>query len=181
MHTWAIALIILLAGVVIAGACWIIISRRRSRHLRGRFGPEYDRVIQESSNPRRAEEILATREKRVERLHIRPLAPNERDRFVQAWQKDQSRFVDDPQGAVSEADRLVTDVMQTRGYPMSDFEQRAADISVDHPHVVENYRAAADIALRHKRGQATTEDLRQAMVYYRRLFDELLETIEVKR
>jgi hypothetical protein len=181
MPTWAIAVIILLVGVAIAAACWIVIGRRRSQHLRGRFGPEYDHVIQENDNPRRAEKILETREKRVEGLQIRPLLPKERDCFVEAWQKDQSRFVDDPQGAVLEADHLVCEVMEARGYPMSDFEQRAADISVNHPHVVENYRAAANITMRHKRGEATTEDLRQAMVYYRKLFDELLETIEVKR
>jgi hypothetical protein len=181
MPNWAIALIILLAAVAIAEAWWILIGRRRSQHLRRRFGPEYDRVIQENRDPRRAEQILETREKRVERLHIRPLVPQERDRFVEAWQKDQSRFVDDPKVAVLEADQLVCQVMAARGYPMAEFEQRAADVSVDHPHVVENYRAAAEIAQRQKRGEATTEDLRQAMVYYRKLFDELLETMEVKR
>jgi len=181
MPNWAIALIVLLAGLALAEACWILMSRRRSQHLRGRFGPEYDRVIQEHGDARRAERVLETREKRVEKLHIRSLDQTERDLFVQAWQKDQSRFVDDPQGAVLEADHLVSEVMAARGYPMSNFEQRAADISVDHPHLVENYRAAAEIALRQKRGNATTEDLRQAMVYYRKLFDELLETSEVRR
>ena len=181
MPTWAIILIIIVAAMAIAAACWILAGRRRSQHLRGRFGPEYDRVIQENGNPRRAEQILETREKRVEQLHVRPLIPTEREHFVDAWQKDQSRFVDDPQGAVLEADHLVSEVMEARGYPMSNFEQRAADISVDHPHLVENYRAAAEIALRQKSGEATTEDLRQAMVCYRKLFDELLETIEVRR
>jgi FtsZ-interacting cell division protein ZipA len=180
MHSSAIALIITLAIVAIA-VCGIFIRKRRSEHLRKRFGPEYDRVTQVHGSQWRAEAILETREKRVERLHIHPLAPKDRDHFAQAWQADQARFVDDPKGAVTEADRLVTEVMKARGYPVSDFEQRVADISVDHPHVIDNYRAAAEIAQRHKRGEATTEDLRQAMVYYRQLLEDLLETVEVRR
>jgi hypothetical protein len=180
MHSSVIAVIITLAIVAIA-LCWILIRKRRSEHLRKRFGPEYDRVAQEHRNQRRAEAVLETREKRVERLHIHPLTQKDRDHFVQAWLADQARFVDDPKGAVTEADRLVTEVMKARGYPVADFEQRVEDISVDHPHVIENYRAAAEIAERHRRGEATTEDLRQAMVYYRVLFDDLLEAVEVRR
>jgi|SRR5579859_2443323 len=180
MHSWAIAVII---TVVIVGMaiCWMLIRRRRSEHLRKRFGPEYDRVAQEHGNQRRAEAVLETREKRVERLHIHPLTPKDRDHFAQAWQADQARFVDDPKGAVTEADRLVAEVMKARGYPVADFDQRVADVSVDHPHVIENYLAAAEIAERHRRGEATTEDLRQAMVYYRKLFEDLLEAEVVRR
>jgi hypothetical protein len=181
MPTWAIEVIMTLVIIAMMGACWLFIRRRRSEHLKSRFGPEYDRVIQEHGNRWRAEAVLETREKRVEGLHIRSLTQKDRDHFAQAWQADQTRFVDDPKSAVTEADLLVTAVMKVRGYPVSDFEQRVADISVDHPHVVENYRAAADIARRHKSGQATTEDLRQAMVYYRKLFEDLLETSEVTR
>jgi len=181
MPLWAIALITILAIAVIGELCFILVRKRRSEHLRDRFGPEYDRVIQEHGSQRRAESVLETRERRVERLHIRPLTQKDRDHFAQAWQADQARFVDDPKAAVTEADLLVTEVMKARGYPVSDFEQRVADISVDHPHVAENYRAAAEIALRHRHGEATTEDLRQAMVYYRKLFDDLLEAVEVRR
>jgi len=129
----------------------------------------------------KAERELERREKRIEKLHIRSLPPASRDRFVAAWHTDQARFVDDPQGAVVEADRLVQDVMRERGYPVADFEQRVNDISVDHPQLVQNYRAAREIVLRQKRGEATTEDLRQALVHYRSLFDELLEMQEVRR
>jgi hypothetical protein len=137
-------------------------------------------VIQEHGNQRRAETVLETREKRIECLNIRPLTGKDRDHFVEAWQADQARFVDDPKRAVMEADLLVSEVMKARGYPVADFEQRVADISVDHPHVVENYRAATEIALRQRWGEGTTEELRQAMVYYRKLFDELLEMVEVR-
>jgi hypothetical protein len=120
--------------------------------------------------------VLLQRKERVEKFTIRELGTAERERFVTEWRTVQARFVDDPQGSVSAADTLVTRVMEARGYPMSNFEQRAADISVDHPQVVDNYRATHEIALRHRRGEATTEDLRKAIVYYRTLFDELLQT-----
>ena len=181
MPSLAIEVIMTLVIVAMMGACWIFIRRRRSDHLKSRFGPEYDRVIQEHGKRGRAETVLETREKRVDGLHIRSLMPRDRDNFAQAWNADQARFVDDPKGAVTEADLLVTEVMKARGYPVSNFEQRVADISVDHPQVVENYRAAADIVRRHQSGEATTEDLRQAMVYYRKLFEELLETPELTR
>ena len=174
-----LTMIMSLAIIAIAGTCWILMRRRRSEHLRSRFGPEYDRVIQEHRDRRHAEAILETREKRVAWLHIQALTPKDRDHFAESWQAVQARFVDDPKGAILEAERLVTEVMQVRGYPVSDFEQRVADISVDHPHVVENYRAAAAIVQRHRHCESTTEDLRQGMVYYRKLFDDLLETFEV--
>jgi hypothetical protein len=133
------------------------------------------------NGPRRGESILAQREKRVEKFSIRELAADEHERFSKEWRELQSRFVDDPRGAVAEADRLVVQLMQTRGYPMSDFEQRAADISVTHPRVVDNYRAAREIALRDRKNEATTEDLRRAVTFYRSLFDELLGTGTAER
>ncbi|HJR63169.1 MAG TPA: hypothetical protein VJ803_05660 [Gemmatimonadaceae bacterium] len=169
-------LIFIVALVVLGGvAVWLTMQRRRSDRLRAQYGPEYERVVRESGDRRRAEAELEHRAERVEQLHIRPLEEDERARFAELWRADQARFVDDPKGAVTEADRLVADLMIARGYPVADFQQRAADISVDHPRVVENYRAARDIAVRHQRGEASTEDLRQAMVYYRGLFSELLE------
>ena len=168
-------LIAVVVGVlVLAIAVWMFMQKRRTDELRRRYGPEYDRLVQERGDRRRAEAILEQREKRVEQLAIRSLTADERARFAEAWRSDQARFVDDPSRAVAEADRLVADLMMARGYPVGDFEQRAADISVDHPKVVENYRIAHDIALRERRGEASTEDLRNAMVHYRALFDDLL-------
>ena len=155
---------------------WAVVRQQRTAKLRKRFGPEYDRIALESG-PRKAEATLLERERRVEKFKIRPLPSDERERFITEWRTVQSRFVDDPKGAVSQADQLVDRVMRARGYPMADFEQRAEDISVIHPNVVSNYRAAHQIALRHTQGQATTEDLRQAMIYYRSLFDDLLEPV----
>ena len=167
-------LIVVVVVLVLAVAAWVFMQRRRTDQLRKRYGPEYDRLVRERGDRRRAEATLEQREKRVEQLAIRALPPEERARFAEAWRSDQARFVDDPTRAVVEADRLVADLMMARGYPIGDFEQRAADISVDHPRVVENYRIAHEIALRQERGEAGTEDLRRAMVHYRALFDELL-------
>jgi len=168
-----IGILVAVAVVVIA---FVLMQKRRSDELRGKFGPEYERLVRERGDPRHAESELSTRMERVKQLHIKPLAPEQRDRFAEAWRSDQARFVDDPKGAVVEADRLVADLMQVRGYPVGDFEQRAADVSVDHPHVVQNYRVAHDIAVREQRGEASTEDLRKAMVHYRALFEDLLES-----
>lgn len=168
-------IIIVAAIIVLAIVVWAIGRRQRTAALRRRFGPEYERVVREQG-PSHAESVLLQREKRIEKLRLRELAPDERERFITDWRTTQSRFVDDPSGAVNDADALVTRLMQARGYPMSDFEQRAADISVDHPRVVDNYRAAHEIALRHRKAEATTEDLRSALIYYRSLFDELLQT-----
>ncbi|HKD84530.1 MAG TPA: hypothetical protein VKB58_07265 [Terriglobales bacterium] len=165
--------IIVVAVIAVLLIAWAVARRKRTHALRRRFGPEYERAVREQG-PGKAEAVLVQREKRVERLPIRELTLDERERFVTDWRVVQSRFVDDPQGAVSDADTLVTRLMQTRGYPMSDFEQRAADISVDHPRVVDNYRAAHEIALRQRKGEATTEDLRNGVIYYRSLFDDLL-------
>jgi len=180
MPIWAI-IVIVAAVIVAAGAAWFFLERRRSGRLRRRFGPEYDRLVSEHRDRRAVERELARREERVEHLHIRSLPPQERERFLSAWKADQARFVDDPKGAVFDADALVTEVMRARGYPMADFDQRAADISVDHPAVVQNYRVARDIVAGYNRGEAGTEDLRRAMVCYRALFDDLLELQEVRR
>ena len=171
-------ILVAIAAVIIIGLVWMALSRRRSQQLRQRFGPEYDQTLRSEGNVRKAEAVLDARARRVEKLHIRPLAPADATRFDTAWRAVQARFVDDPKGAVVEADRLVADLMQVRGYPVGDFEQRAADVSVDHPHVVQNYRTAHDIAVREQRGEASTEDLRKAMVHYRALFEDLLESGE---
>jgi hypothetical protein len=171
-----IVIIIVVALVVVAVGVWMYLQKRRTEQVRERFGPEYDRAVTEHGDQRGAQAELEARQKRVEHLDIRPLSPSDRARFADAWRATQAHFVDDPSAAIGEADRLVTDVMKARGYPIGDFEQRAADVSVDHPRVVENYRAARDTALRNERGQASTEDLRQAMVHYRALFEDLLES-----
>jgi hypothetical protein len=163
--------------VVVATLAWLYVRRRRTTtaELRQRFGPEYEKTVREQGSERRAEAHLADREKRVEKLKIRDLEPAERARFSGQWQALQSRFVDDPKGAVTEADALVSSLMQARGYPVADFTQRAADISVDHPRVVANYRSAHEIALRLGKGEASTEDLRTATIHYRSLFEELVQ------
>ena len=172
--------LIVLAGVailIIAVLAWLYVRKRRSTtaNLQKKFGPEYDRAVLVHGAGRKAESKLEDREKRVEKLNIRDLDPMEHERFSKRWEAVQSRFVDSPKGAVTEADDLVSSVMKARGYPMSDFDQRAADISVDHPRVVENYRSAHEIALRVGKDAATTEDLRTAMIHYRSLFEELVQ------
>jgi FtsZ-interacting cell division protein ZipA len=174
-HQITILLVVVVAVILIAALGFLLSRKKRSQRLRERFGPEYDRVVRKEGEVGRAEGVLEMRAKRREKLEIRPLAPAMRSDFNERWRSVQSQFVDDPKGSVSRADQLVNEVMRARGYPMGEFEQRAADISVDYPVVVENYRAAHDIALRHNRGQASTEDLRKAMVHYRTLFHELLE------
>ncbi|HXG90871.1 MAG TPA: hypothetical protein VNN73_00690 [Blastocatellia bacterium] len=173
--TVVIIVIAVIVALAIAAAAWIYLRKRRSEALRSRFGPEYDRLVEQENDRRRAEAILEQREKRIERLNIRPLTAEEREQYAQAWLQEQALFVDHPQEAVANADRLVTEVMKVRGYPMGDFEQRAEDISVNYPAVVEHYRIAHAIALRDMRGEANTEDLRKAMLHYRMLFEELLE------
>jgi hypothetical protein len=176
-----IAIVVFL--MVAAGiAILFSIRKRRTQRLRTQFGgAEYSRAVKEGGNRRQAEAVLDKRTERVEGLHIRPIAPADRSRFVESWARVQARFVDGPGGAVTDADQLLIDVMSTRGYPMSDFEQRAADISVDHPLVLDNYRAAHEAALRQTRGEARTEDLRQAMIHYRTLFEELVNEPEPAR
>ena len=175
MNTMSLIIII---GVILIGivgiAAAIFLSKHKTERLQTRFGPEYTRAVEESGGRRKAEAGLERREKRVEGFAIRPLEASDRERYIASWRKIQTEFVDDPKRSVTEADQLLGDVMSTRGYSVSDFEQRSADISVDHPLVVENYRAAHEIAVRHASGQATTEDLRRAMIHYRTLFDELV-------
>jgi hypothetical protein len=166
--------IIVLIAVVAVLAVLFLTRRRKTEHLKQKFGSEYDRVVHQHGDPQRAETVLEQREKRVSRFEIRTLPPAERDGYVQLWAFVQKKFVDDPKAAVNEADRLVTEVMKARGYPMGEFNQRADDISVNYPNAVANYRAAHDIVMRHGQGQASTEDLRKAMVHFRSLFDELL-------
>jgi hypothetical protein len=171
--------IVAIVGVilVIAVLAWLYVRKRRktTADLHERFGTEYERAVREHGSERKAEAKLADREKRVEKLHLRVLDPMEHERYTKQWASVQSRFVDSPKGAVTEADDLVSSLMKTRGYPVSDFDQRAADISVDHPRVVENYRSAHEIALRVGKDAATTEDLRTAMINYRSLFEDLMQ------
>ncbi len=167
--------ILIAAIVVVAIVAWILLRRERSRKLRSHFGPEYERAFRQYGESAKAEDALAARQKRMEKVQIRPLTEPERERFANLWNGVQSRFVDDPGGSIREADRLVMDVMMARGYPMADFARRADDISVDHPYVVSNYRVAHEIAVADQNGEATTEDLRKAVVSYRKLFEELLE------
>jgi len=170
-----VGLFVLIAVIVIAAIVWAVLQKRRTALLRRRFGPEYNRAVNEYGDRRKAERALERRTERTEKYHICPLGSEEQQRFAEDWRQTQARFVDDPRLAVREADRLVTDVMRSKGYPMGDFERRAEDISVDHPHVVRNYRVAHHIAASVEEGKATTEELRQAMVHYRELFDEMLE------
>jgi FtsZ-interacting cell division protein ZipA len=180
-HQVTILIAVVAAVAVIAVVGFFVSRKRRSQQLRQRFGPEYDRVVKKEGEVGRAEGVLELRAKRREEFELRPLPEATRADFADRWRITQSQFVDDPKGSVTRADQAVSELMASRGYPVADFEQRAADISVDHPVVVENYRAAHDIALRHSRGQASTEDLRKAMVHYRSLFDELLQDSLPKR
>jgi hypothetical protein len=173
----AIALVVLLVAGLVA-LFWH--RKRRTARLRSQFGDaEYARAVEQGGNRRHAEAALQDRTQRVEGLRIRPLAANDRVRFVASWADVQSRFVDGPGGAVMAADQLLGDVMSTRGYPLDGFDQRAADISVDHPLVLENYRTAHQIAIRQTRGQAGTEELRRAMIHFRTLFEELVNEPEM--
>lgn len=170
-----ILIVAILAIALGAVGAWFFLQQRKRTHLRERFGPEYERTLAEAGDRRKAERELELREERVKRFELRSLRPEQRARFSDAWRSLQARFVDAPSDVITDVDLLVTEVMEARGYPIGDFEQRAADISVDHPVVVENYRAARHISLRNGRGDASTEDLRQAMVHYRALFEDLLE------
>jgi hypothetical protein len=175
MSTIAIVVLILII-VAVAALLFFMWQQERSKKLRRQFGPEYEQAVREYGTRDKAEQSLVMRQKRMEKIHIQPLSAPERDRFTHEWQRTQARFVDDPAGSIHQADHLVCDAMRARGYPMTDFDRRTEDLSVDHPQVVKNYRAAHDIAERSSRNEASTEDLRLAMVYYRDLFDELLET-----
>jgi hypothetical protein len=169
------SLIVIAAIALIALGVWFYYRRRTSENLRERFGPEYDNTVKQFKSQDRAEAELKERQKRVSSYKIVPLPRHERDTYRETWRGVQGEFVDQPEKAVIDADSLVQQVMERCGYPLRDFDQAAADLSVDHPHVVENYRAAYRIAERGRRGAADTEELRQAVVYYRALFEDLLE------
>ena len=175
MDTWIWVVIAVVATAIVLAVIWSALRARRSQELRERFGPEYDRVAADAPTKREAESELRAREERREQLEFRPLSAEQRERYQARWTAVQAEFVDDPAGAVTEADSLIQDVMRERGYPVDDFDTRAADLSVDHPDVVENYRAGHGIATAHERGKAGTEELRKAVQHYRALFEELLE------
>jgi hypothetical protein len=173
MPVWA-WIVIAVGVVVLLGLAWLGASRQRSRHLQEKFGPEYGRTVEDRGDRRAAESELREREQVREKLEINPLSASQRESYGREWEQVQSDFVDNPSGAVAQADRLVAEVMRQRGYPVDDFDQQAAIVSVDHPNVVANYREGHTIYLSFDRGDASTEDLRQAMQHYRALFDELL-------
>jgi hypothetical protein len=175
METWVWIVIGVIVAIVVLGVVFSALRTRRSRSLQDQFGREYDRTVDKAGGRREAERELAERQKRHDELELKPLSQDARERYLQQWQVTQGRFVDDPTGAVSEADDLVQRVMRDRGYPVDDFEQRAADISVEHPELVEKYRTANGIARASERGEASTEDLRHSVRHYRALFVELLE------
>jgi len=178
MTATTLYIIIAVVAVVVIVIAIVASQRAKSARLQKRFGTEYERTVRTTGDRTEAEKELAAREARVRKLHIEELPAGARDRYTEEWRTVQTRFVDEPQSAVGEADRLVSNVMRDRGYPMEDFDQRVADISPDHPDVVENYRSAHAIAARTETGEVTTEDLRQAMVHYRTLFNDLLGTDE---
>jgi len=167
-----ILIAIVFIGLIVGG--WFAIKAKRTKELRSRFGPEYNRAVRSQGDASAAEKVLHQREQRVSKLKIAPLDAEQRSRFADKWEREQAHFVDQPREAVEAADRLVAEVMRARGYPVSDFEQRVADVSVDHPVVVENYRIAHDIAVRDSREPVSTEELRNAMLHYRALFADLL-------
>jgi len=180
MSTTAVVLIVV-AIIAIAVIAFALFRTRQSQRLRARFGPEYGRVVEETGSRVRAEQRLSKLEQRVERFHIHPLTAAARTQYVEAWRVIQARFVDDPQHALADADQLLREVMSNRGYPIADFDRQAADLSVHHPHVVEHYRAGHEIAVRQAKGRAGTEDLRQAMIHYRKLFADLVEEPQLAR
>lgn len=177
MNTGLLVAIIVIVVVVLALA-WLLGRRMRTTRLRKRFGPEYDRAVGDAGSRQAAEHELEDRQARRDKLDVVPLEVRARDRYLQEWRLVQARFVDSPSEATRSADRLISEVMRERGYPVEDFEQRASDISVDHPQVVDDYRSAHTVAEANERSQATTEDLRQALVHYRSLFEDLLEVDE---
>lgn len=170
----AVVLAMVLVGAILAP---IFVRRTRAKQLHQQFGTEYDHAVEQAQgDEKQAQAEPETRQKYIAALDIHPLSESERERYLVDWAAVQSKFVDEPGQAIVAADRLIMEVMRLRAYPISDFEQRAADISVNYPTLVSNYRAAREIALKNEQRQANTEELRQAMIYYRSLFDELLET-----
>ena len=180
MDTWVWIVIAAVALIVVLAVIWNATRAKRTRALQDTFGREYDRTVENTGDRRAAERELRERQKQHDELELKPLSPEARDRYVRRWQSTQTRFVDDPPGAVAEADALVQQVMQERGYPVDDFDRRVADISVDHPNLVEKYRTAHGIAQSAESGDASTEDMRHSVRHYRALFAELLETDDVE-
>lgn len=175
MPTWIWVLIAIAVVVVVAAAAWQWAVRRRTEQLRGRFGPEYDRVLKSADSRGEAEAELAAREERHAQFELQPLSASARDRYVESWRVVQAQFVDDPRAAVASADSMIQSVMRDRGYPVDDFDQRASDLSVDHADVVAHYREGHQLATS-ARDDDATEDLRRAMQHYRALFEELVQT-----
>ncbi|SEG82532.1 hypothetical protein SAMN05444920_10556 [Nonomuraea solani] len=175
MTTWIWVAVVVVAVVALAAVYVVLQQQKRRSHLRERFGPEYERIVAEHDNRREAEQELLNREQRHSELDIRPLTEESRDTYANRWTEVQERFVDAPGFAVTEADQLVTSVMAERGYPTEDYEQRLSDLSVGHAATLDHYRTAHEISGRAARKEASTEDLRQAMVHYRALFEELLQ------
>lgn len=173
----AVALVVLVG--LIAG--WLLAQRRRTSHLRNQFGDEYDRVVETHGNARKAEADLEAREKRVAQFPIRPLTPAEHDRFAGEWHDAKALFVDDPSAAVDRSDYLITEVMKTRGYPVTDFEHRHADLTVEHGDVARHYLAGHELSERAEAGTASTEDLRQAMTHFESLFERLVDDVASER
>ena len=167
--------IVIVALAVVGASVWYAVTSRQTQALHGRYGREYDRTVARADSRRAAEAELVARDERVEQFNLRPLSIEQRELFTQQWHDLQEAFVDHPGRVVAKADALVVEVMRDRGYPVTTFEQRADDLSVHHAAFVENYRAARDVAQRHRRGSATTEELRLAMVYYREIFEDLLQ------
>ncbi len=183
MNSTPMIITVVLVLVIVGALLGLVFSRRkRTQKLHDQFGIEYDHTVETLGNEKKAQTELDERQKHVQALDIHPLSVDERTRYLADWTAVQYKFVDEPGQAIAEADRLIMEVMQSRAYPVSDFEQRAADISVNYPALVSNYRAARDIAIKNEQHQADTEELRQAMIYYRSLFEELLgeEPVEVK-
>ncbi|HEX9014432.1 MAG TPA: hypothetical protein VF960_00355 [Chloroflexota bacterium] len=174
MSTTAVVAIVIVAIIVVAVAVWVYTQRQKSEQLREDFGPEYDRAVDEYGTKGSAEAVLEARRERVESVELHPIGAEERGRFEEAWRSVEARFVDDPLGAVVAADEVIAEVMEARGYPKSDFEQRVGDLSATHPDLTDDYRTGHEVALSSRRGEAGTEDLRKAMVSYKRIFQELL-------
>jgi hypothetical protein len=169
----AVVLVLVILGVILG----LVFSRRqRSKRYSAKFGSEYDRTVKSAGNEKKAQTEMDERKKHVDSLNVRPLSDSERERYLAEWKAVQAKFVDQPGQATVEADHLIQEVMKVRAYPVSDFEQRAADISVNYPDLVSNYRAAREIAIKNEQHQANTDELRKAFIYYRSLFDELLKT-----
>lgn len=181
MSTTAVIAIVVVAIIVVAVVAWVYSQRRRTEDLQDRFGPEYDRAVNQYGDKSAAESVLEARQDRVESVHLHSLPDDERERLEQSWRSVEARFVDDPPGAVVAADDLIAEVMRGRGFPKSDFEQRVGDLSVTYPDLTNDYRTGHEVALKSRNGEATTEDLRKAMVSYKNIFQELLSGRQVNR